>query len=769
MNTTQPRPPAVTGSATRAARVLLSLVGFVVACATTGPAVRSAGAQSCVPPPTGLIGWWAAENDGSDSAGSNTASLGTTTFASGEVGQAFDLHPDGVTIPHQNAYNPQSPGFTVEFWMRGIHNQPDGTFAMVEKSHCCGLGWAFQGDGGSGVIRFAMGDGSGFPELFGSGDVLDGNFHHVAGTWDGSTMRFYVDAVLQGSTAVSTTGANTGTVNIGYWFYGNRRFVGRIDEVSIYDRALSASEVNYVFLAGSGGKCGPCVGGCAPCGDGIVNPGEQCDDGNTTDGDGCSGTCTAETCYVCVGSPSVCTLTDGTPCDDGLFCNGADTCQGGVCVNHAGDPCPGPDGDGNCAESCDETTDSCTAPDPNGSACNDGLFCNGADQCDGGACTVHTGDPCAGGPECAHTCNEAADNCSDPGTTACTSDGNVCTDDHCNGAGVCIHTNNTAPCTDGLFCNGADTCSGGGCNTHAGNPCTGGPVCAQTCNEAADNCFATAGTGCTSDGNPCTLDQCNGSGTCTHPAGNAGTVCRASAGPCDVAETCTGTSPTCPANGFQPDNTPCNDANACTTGDHCIAGACTSSGVTVCDPCEVCTPAGGCVLPTAPGCQPSLAGGKSSVSLKDGGVSAPDKDSLKWKWKSSAAVATDDFGDPTTTTDLTLCVIDQNGLKISATAPAGGTCGTKPCWSVIPAKKIKYSDKELSPDGLQKVQAQAGDPGKGKIQVKGKGANLGVPTLGLVAPVTVRLVRSGGPACWEATYSTNVQLNTSDKFKAKSD
>src|SRR5262249_37199024 len=77
---------------------------------------------------------------------------------------------------------------------------------------------------------------------------------------------------------------------------------------------------------------------------------------------------------------------DGAPCDDGVFCNGADTCAGGKCSVHAGNPCPGPDGDSNCKESCDERTHSCTANDPNGSFCNDGRSCNGADSCQNGVC-----------------------------------------------------------------------------------------------------------------------------------------------------------------------------------------------------------------------------------------------------------------------------------------------------------------------------------------------------------------------------------------------
>src|SRR5207244_1284526 len=55
-------------------------------------------------------------------------------------------------------------------------------------------------------------------------------------------------------------------------------------------------------------------------------------------------------------------------------------------------------------------------------------------------------------------------------------------------------------------------------------------------------------TACADDGNPCTTDTCDGTHvTCQHPAGNAGVMCRESAGDCDVSETCDGTSTACPA------------------------------------------------------------------------------------------------------------------------------------------------------------------------------------------------------------------------------
>src|SRR5437667_6191312 len=87
----------------------------------------------------------------------------------------------------------------------------------------------------------------------------------------------------------------------------------------------------------------------------------------------------------------------------------------------------------------------------------------------------------------------------------------------------------------------------------------------ETCTGSSATCPAdgprkASGTACTDDGNACTLDQCNGTSVdCQHPAGNAGAVCRAAAGECDVAESCTGTSTTCPTDVKKANGTACTD------------------------------------------------------------------------------------------------------------------------------------------------------------------------------------------------------------------
>jgi hypothetical protein len=171
-----------------------------------------------------------------------------------------------------------------------------------------------------------------------------------------------------------------------------------------------------------------------------------------------------------------------------------------------------------------------------------------------------------------------------------------------------------------------------------------------------------------------------------------------------------------------------------------------------------------CPPTPASGCQAALSQ-KAQLKLAKGATASANK--LTWKWVSSGSVATGDFGDPTTTAGYTLCTYDQTGLVMTATAPAGGTCGTKPCWSVS-SSGAKYTNKLLTPDGLLKISLKAGGAGAGKIGVKGKGALLPLPTLPLSPPVRVQLIREDSGTCWEANYST-VPVNTPTALKAKSD
>jgi len=377
-----------------------------------------------------------------------------------------------------------------------------------------------------------------------------------------------------------------------------------------------------------------------------------------------------------------------------------------------------------------------------GEECDDGNLVDG-DGCDANCTLSECGNGVRTEGEACDDGNRVAGDCCAPDCTleaagtSCIDDGNPCTSDVCNGQSACIHPNNTAPCSDANLCNGDDFCSNGTCSVHTGNPCAGEPVCQRACVQTSPLQYQCnvdpAGAPCPADALACTSDVCNGSGLCTHPTA--------------------------------PNGASCEDGNRCTMRDVCQGGSCVGGPAVACDPCLVCDGgSGSCVPPSGLACAPA-ASDKSTIVLRDSPIAATDK--VVWKWRSRGSFSKSEIGAPNTNTALTLCVFDQTGLKLSAVAPAGGTCAGRACWRELPLG-YRYADHDATPDGLLKLQARAAGAGQGKVTVKGRGPLLAMPSLGLTAPVTVRLRRADGGGCWESTYSAPV-VSDMLQFKARSD
>jgi cysteine-rich repeat protein len=259
---------------------------------------------------------------------------------------------------------------------------------------------------------------------------------------------------------------------------------------------------------------------------------------------------------------------------------------------------------------------------------------------------------------------------------------------------------------------------------------------------------------------------------------------------CDAAEHCTGSSVACPADGFQPDDTPCDDANTCSINDRCLAGTCggfleNCGNGTVENLCaEDCddgnlVPGDGCdescrfePCRGAPliGCRATTVAGKASVQIISRLNS--EKNRLQWKYTPGAATPKADFGNPTTTTSYQFCVWEEIGgdprLSASYAIPASGTCGFKPCWKES-SGGFKYSDKAHTSAGISSLLLKQGlAPGKTKIILGGKGANMSVPVLPLIQSpnVVMQLISSDG-VCWETRYGMPAFRNQPDQFRDK--
>jgi hypothetical protein len=234
-----------------------------------------------IPLPSGAISWWPAEDNANDAVGANDGSLsGSAGYAAGEDGQAFNIPGSGsyVQVPCSSSLN-VSNGLTIEFWL-----QPDATNAMntiqgLVTSDFYGLEISSGFQSRIGVNFFLSTDsGNSWPmisEVNGGGAVVSaGDWHHIAGTYDGSALQLYVDGQPYGY-ALSHTGNISPMASGSFLALGSeagrlfcggccagRDFNGLLDEVTIYNRALDASEIEDIYNADGAGKYIP---DCVPC------------------------------------------------------------------------------------------------------------------------------------------------------------------------------------------------------------------------------------------------------------------------------------------------------------------------------------------------------------------------------------------------------------------------------------------------------------------------------------------------------------------------
>ncbi len=341
-----------------------------------------------------------------------------------------------------------------------------------------------------------------------------------------------------------------------------------------------------------------CQPGNDPCDDGVDCTDDSCDEGD----DSCEN------------------LADDDYCDNGLFCDGVETCDAESDCQTGNDPCD--DGVGCTNDSCNENTDGCQN-EPDDDNCDNGLFCDGEETCDAVSDCQAGVDPCDDVNPCTDdSCDEATDGCHNDANTddcedgnACTvgdacSDGscipgppadcddeNDCTTDSCDPVLGCVSENTTDSCSDGNACTTDDTCEDG--------VCVGGlpPICDDSNACTSDDCDTDTGCVYTAitcdDGNPCTDDACNTDTGCT--TSNNTDACTDN-NPCTVGDTCLdgqckNSSPRdcsdpnpCTDDLCDPqdnDGDPCyhlnnqdacSDGNSCTPSDACTDGECVGTG-----------------------------------------------------------------------------------------------------------------------------------------------------------------------------------------------
>jgi hypothetical protein len=222
----------------------------------------------------GIIGWWRGElsaspNTAIDFAGGHNGTLtnGAVYSLAGMVDQAFKFD-DALQQSIQIPYAPDliTPQYSVDAWVEPqgpvtdtnnnqalIFGQSNGHLQLVVRPGTNGVFAAWQ---------FASG--SNFFDVISTVELPTNAFTHLAGTWDGVALRLYVNGVLN---AQSVPGAVPTDSGCSFFIGGfndpstnscqvapSQFFNGLVDELSLYGRALSATEIKAIYNAGSAGK-----------------------------------------------------------------------------------------------------------------------------------------------------------------------------------------------------------------------------------------------------------------------------------------------------------------------------------------------------------------------------------------------------------------------------------------------------------------------------------------------------------------------------------
>ena len=224
----------------------------------------------------GLMGYWALD-DGAENPASTIALDGSAMgrdgilepatpgagprWIEGRLGGAIELDgTDDLVRVAADFQLDELSAFTVVGWIR--HGATNAFHSIVDKRDQHTDGFDLYLNSSSRLfVRINN------AALNGTAVVADGSWHHVAGTYDGSELRLYVDGVLDASLNSSAGVSSTTTdLLIGRNWSGGFLFEGALDDLRLYGRALEPAEIQAVYEAPAPQRLNPGPSGILPAG-----------------------------------------------------------------------------------------------------------------------------------------------------------------------------------------------------------------------------------------------------------------------------------------------------------------------------------------------------------------------------------------------------------------------------------------------------------------------------------------------------------------------
>ncbi|MFL5304581.1 MAG: beta strand repeat-containing protein [Polyangia bacterium] len=206
---------------------------------------------------TGLVGYWKLDETSGTSAADISGNANTGTWHGG-VSRTASVpatitfaDPQAITLDGTSGYvtlgttnlPANNAAQSISLWYKGTPNGGNQNMVSMSDGSSSAVQLGFRG---STLIAWTWGGGT----LISTTATNDSNWHHAVYTYDGTTDRIYVDGSLAASgTSTHQTGAVTAAY-LGTYNASGELFGGSLDDVRIYNRAVSAAEV-AILAAGS--------------------------------------------------------------------------------------------------------------------------------------------------------------------------------------------------------------------------------------------------------------------------------------------------------------------------------------------------------------------------------------------------------------------------------------------------------------------------------------------------------------------------------------
>ena len=195
----------------------------------------------------GLIGYWAADGNVTDSSptGNNGTFLGT--YAAGHSGQAFDLFSATADVPDNAAYNFGTGDFSVGFWFN-YNGLPQGIPAFVSQDNGGGTQdkWIVFYNYASSAFSLHINGTVNANYASTTQSFSSSDWQQLTLTKSGTAYEFYRNGISIGTTIGNANLPNPTASLIFGGAEGNFRFTGLLDDVVLYNRALTSSEVSVL-------------------------------------------------------------------------------------------------------------------------------------------------------------------------------------------------------------------------------------------------------------------------------------------------------------------------------------------------------------------------------------------------------------------------------------------------------------------------------------------------------------------------------------------